>query len=245
MDDVKQVIVIRKDLKCRAGKYAAMASHNSMMFITDKIQKYPGLGKYELTLTPEEEIWLLSGHFKKVVCQVDSENELLNLYDKAKEAGLTVYKIIDGGLTEFNNVMTFVSICIGPNFSSAIDPISSHLKLYQGSLNMNKDDDKVTVKDVFIIVFGTILLIGGIIAVPVSIVSGIHSIVDRYGGPEYSVKTGIIKGDEVKLLETIAKATNPHQDTGVVYSVRRDSFIVDFVELGRKRVKLEEIEVVK
>ena len=114
---MKQVIIIRKDLKMRRGKEIAQGAHASMSFILKGDFK-----RAELTE------WLETGQ-TKICLQVDSEDELLELDKKAKEIGLTSNIITDAGRTEFGGVSTRTCIAIGPNKSEDIDKITKHLKL--------------------------------------------------------------------------------------------------------------------
>ena len=132
----KQVIVIRKDLKMRRGKEIAQACHASMSFLT----KYADLkqawedGDMWTRLTIEDVDYQvlewLEGSFRKICCYVESEAELLALYDKAIEARLEVHMIEDNGLTEFNGVKTKTCLAIGPDYDERIDPVTKDLKLY-------------------------------------------------------------------------------------------------------------------
>ena len=122
MSDIKQVIVMRKDLNMRKGKMIAQGSHSSMAFLSHRIKKAP------FQLTPEMELWL-NGSFAKIYVSVDSEQELLEIYQKAKEVNLEVHLITDNGKTEFAGVPTNTCLAIGPDLSSKIDPITGQLKL--------------------------------------------------------------------------------------------------------------------
>jgi len=114
---MKQVILIRKDLKMRRGKEIAQGSHASMAFLL-KIQRNDNLIE-----------WLESGQ-TKICLQIDSEEELLSLYQQAIDSGLEANYITDAGRTEFNGIPTKTCLCIGPNKSEDIDKITKHLKLY-------------------------------------------------------------------------------------------------------------------
>ena len=122
MKDIKQVIVIRKDLKMRRGKEIAQGSHASMAFLTNRLKTTP-------EFSTEEWEWI-NGSFKKVCLQVDSEMDLLLIEKRAREAGLEVNLIQDSGLTEFNGVPTYTCLAIGPDYSEKIDKITMELKLY-------------------------------------------------------------------------------------------------------------------
>lgn len=144
---IKQTIVIRKDLKMRRGKEIAQGSHASMAFLTKTIQRkyqeytqhtpkynqefdaYRNNIGFLLQFSPEVLTWC-EKYFTKVCLQVNSEEELLDIYNKAKEAGLEVHIIEDEGVTEFHNVKTKTCLAIGPNKSEDIDKITSHLELY-------------------------------------------------------------------------------------------------------------------
>jgi PTH2 family peptidyl-tRNA hydrolase len=133
-DDIKQVIVIRRDLKCRRGKEVSQGSHSAMMFMTTQVTGKPTEDKwgntgYLIELTEDAVKWMRRG-FKKVTCQVSSEEELQEIYDKAKAAGLIVHMVIDEGLTEFGGVHTKTALCVGPNKSSEMAEVTDHLKLY-------------------------------------------------------------------------------------------------------------------
>jgi peptidyl-tRNA hydrolase len=75
-----------------------------------------------------ERAWL-TGAFAKVCCRVNSEEELMDLYDKAKDAGLEVHLITDSGRTEFHGVPTRTCLVIGPDISEKIDALTGHLEL--------------------------------------------------------------------------------------------------------------------
>ena len=138
---VKQVIVIRKDLKMRKGKMIAQGSHASMAPILQLLRNNTPIenfnpeikdGKYTLSMdievgSPLDE-WLRKG-FTKVCVYVNSEEELLNIYKKAKEKNLPTNLITDSGRTEFGGVPTNTCIAIGPDEVEKIDEITGHLPL--------------------------------------------------------------------------------------------------------------------
>jgi peptidyl-tRNA hydrolase len=85
--------------------------------------------KFSVVLSRVELDWIRSS-FKKVTLQVNSEEELLEIERKAKEAGLEVHVITDSGLTEFNGVPTKTCLAIGPDEEDKINAVTGHLKLY-------------------------------------------------------------------------------------------------------------------
>ena len=138
MGNVKQVIVIRRDLKMRRGKEIAQGAHASIAWLTTRLGRLGPPGK----LHPKDELlftcgflsqaegeWL-AGNFRKICCIVGSEEELLNLVEEAKAAGITCELIQDSGLTEFGGVPTYTAAAFGPDYDENLDPITGNLVLY-------------------------------------------------------------------------------------------------------------------
>jgi len=134
----KQVLVIRKDLNMRKGKIAAQAAHASMKVFFDRIIKpienhltIDGVKKYcvEIGMVDEDEKAWIEGIFTKVCVSVDSEQELLSVYEQAKASGLPCSLIQDAGLTEFGGVPTHTAVAVGPATAEKIDKITGSLKL--------------------------------------------------------------------------------------------------------------------
>jgi PTH2 family peptidyl-tRNA hydrolase len=67
---------------------------------------------------------------RKVTVKVGSEQELLDVYEKALGAGLVVHLITDRGLTEFGGVPTRTCLAVGPDYDDLIDPVTGGLELY-------------------------------------------------------------------------------------------------------------------
>ena len=125
----KQVIVMRKDLKMRRGKEIAQGGHSVISFLTRRMKNTNSKKRiYEVTLSQAEQEWIDSG-FTKIAVSVDSEEELIDIYNKAKESGLEVHLITDSGKTEFNGIPTKTCLAIGPDYADRIDKITGHLKL--------------------------------------------------------------------------------------------------------------------
>lgn len=132
----KQVIVIRKDLNMRKGKMIAQGSHASMKVILDRMVeselKYSSGDKdwilYHVKKNSAIKDWL-KGSFTKICVSVDSEEELLNIYNQAKKEDVICSLITDIGLTEFDGVPTITCCAIGPAWDFEVDKITGHLKL--------------------------------------------------------------------------------------------------------------------
>ena len=127
---IKQVIIIRRDLKMRRGKEIAQGAHASMMWISDRLRQAVNSCFYRSPIFSPEELEWLNGIFTKITLQIDSEAALVELHKKAIENGLTAYLVTDSGKTEFNGVPTITTCAIGPNLAEKIDEITKDLKLY-------------------------------------------------------------------------------------------------------------------
>lgn len=144
--NTKQVIVIRKDLNMRKGKACAQASHASMSFLTkdNNVERRwafagGGLGievqytamdfEWNDHFTKEVRDWL-SSSFRKIVCYVDSEQELDELHQKCLDHDLVSHMIIDNGATEFDGIKTKTCIAIGPHYDHKFEGLTDHLPLY-------------------------------------------------------------------------------------------------------------------
>lgn len=127
--EIKQVIVMRRDLGMRKGKVGAQAAHAAMAFMTRRLVLDKGEGKYPLFLKDVEVEWMRES-FAKVVVKVNDLAELMQIRDNALKAGLETHLIVDSGRTEFHGESTPTCLAIGPDYDSRIDPITRHLELW-------------------------------------------------------------------------------------------------------------------
>jgi PTH2 family peptidyl-tRNA hydrolase len=132
--DVKQVIVVRKDLNMRKGKLAAQVAHASMLSLLAHMnteRSDSGIGNiwslFVIDGSPLQK-WL-EGPFKKVVVGVDSFEELQKIEQASFDRGIPTYIIKDAGHTEFHGVPTITAMAVGPDYSVDIDEVTGHLKL--------------------------------------------------------------------------------------------------------------------
>jgi PTH2 family peptidyl-tRNA hydrolase len=124
--NIKQVIVMRHDLKMRRGKQIAQGAHASMSFLTRRLQSQGCIRIDEFS--PNAQAWIM-GAFAKVCVGCNSEEELMAIHDKAIEMGLEVHLIIDSGRTEFHGQPTRTCLAIGPDEASKIDQVTGQLQL--------------------------------------------------------------------------------------------------------------------
>ena len=108
----KQAIIIRNDLKMGKGKIAAQASHASISaFLKAKTQ--------------DAKEWL--PHQKKIVLKVETEKELVELFEQLKQI-LPCALIRDAGHTQIAP-NTLTALGVGPAKEEEIDKFINHLKL--------------------------------------------------------------------------------------------------------------------
>jgi len=108
----KQVIVMRTDLKMSKGKIAAQAGHAAVSAAEEARKKCSDWWK----------AWIAEGQCK-IAVRAESEQELLELEEKAKKSKLPTALIVDRGLTELPPE-TVTCLGIGPAPSIQIDAIT-------------------------------------------------------------------------------------------------------------------------
>jgi len=114
---MKQVIVVRSDLKMGKGKLAAQVAHASLTAAEEAMRRRSGwFGDWK------------DGGQAKIVLKVQTEETLHELYEKAKAAKLPVALIEDRGLTQLEPG-TVTCLGIGPGPDQELDRITGKLKL--------------------------------------------------------------------------------------------------------------------
>lgn len=110
----KQMILIRNDLNMSVGKKCVQCAHAC-------------LGSYRKVDKKLIEEWKRQGE-KKVVLEVNSEKEIIDLFEMAKNEKLPCFLVQDAGLTELEPG-TITALGIGPDKEEKIDKITRSLKL--------------------------------------------------------------------------------------------------------------------
>lgn len=125
---MKQVIVLRQlypdgpdgpeTRKIRAGKLIAQACHGSVNASKNAEEFNP----------PHYKEWIKSGT-RKICVGVDTEVDLLKLYNSVVDLDLPYALVKDSGFTEFGGVATYTCLVIGPGPDEEIDKLTGKLKL--------------------------------------------------------------------------------------------------------------------
>lgn len=111
---MKQVMVVRTDLKMGKGKIAAQCCHGS-------------IGAYKRASVNKIIKWEKEA-YAKVVLKVDSLEELLELKAQAIEKNISNYLVIDAGRTQIPSSSVTV-LALGPDEDEIIDEVTGELKL--------------------------------------------------------------------------------------------------------------------
>ncbi len=115
--EIKQVIVVRSDLELGKGKLAGQVAHASVSGYQKVARAEPGLAR----------AWEDAGQ-KKVVVKVSGEKELMQLFEKIKEAKIPVALIKDAGRTQIEPG-TVTCFSAGPWDGQELDRFTKELKL--------------------------------------------------------------------------------------------------------------------
>ncbi len=116
-DEIKQVIIVRKDLDMGTGKIAAQVGHAVLLSNSEVWKADPEIAKE----------WYNTGQ-KKIVLKVDDEESLRKLYAAFKYKKIPCALVEDAGLTQLAPG-TATALGVGPWRSSEIDQFTSKLKL--------------------------------------------------------------------------------------------------------------------
>lgn len=111
---MKQVILVRQDLKLPPGKLAVQTAHAS-------------LEAAERSSQDKLDEWKSSGA-KKVVLKVADKKELLEYQQRAKAEGMVASLITDAGHTVVEPG-TMTCLGIGPDEEEKVDKVTGNLKM--------------------------------------------------------------------------------------------------------------------
>lgn len=117
MEEYKQVILIRTDLKMGTGKKCVQSCHASV-------------SAADLVRTINKTIWknwINSGQ-KKVVLKINNLEMLDEIVNKIRKVNIPYFLVKDAGLTQLPSGTT-TALGIGPVISKEIDAITGDLKL--------------------------------------------------------------------------------------------------------------------
>ena len=114
---IKQVIVIRVDLKIGKGKQAGQCAHASVSAYEKVRKSYSEIARQ----------WFEENQ-KKIILKVQSEAELLDYFEQGKRAGIPCELIRDAGHTQLEPG-TITCFGAGPWDEEELDKVFGKLKL--------------------------------------------------------------------------------------------------------------------
>jgi len=114
---LKQVLIVRMELKMGKGKIASQVAHASVAsYLKAKIKDKNIVDR-----------WVFEG-MKKIVLKVQTEKELLEYFNLCKSKSIPCELIRDAGKTQINPG-SLTTLGIGPWFEDELDEIFNGLKL--------------------------------------------------------------------------------------------------------------------
>jgi len=117
VNEYKQVILIRTDLKMGTGKKCAQSCHAS-------------ISSSDIVRVKNKDVWKKwknSGQ-KKVILRISSMEDLSEIIKKLGKAEIPYFLVKDAGLTQLSPGTT-TALGIGPVLTTRIDKITGELKL--------------------------------------------------------------------------------------------------------------------
>lgn len=133
MSRVKQVIVVRRDLRLRRSELSALIAKAASKFFIDADESELG-DKMHITLSPSEALWISGGSPSFIVLGVPSSGSMESLLFRADAAGLPVYRVTGTRHVDPDDVkagfeeQTLVA-AIGPEDEQIINQLTGKLKL--------------------------------------------------------------------------------------------------------------------
>ncbi len=117
MEEIKQVIIVRKDIEMSTGKLVAQACHASLSSYLDAVEKDEKVAS----------AWLREGE-KKIVLKTNDLETLVKLFNAFKYKNIPCALVSDAGLTEVPPG-TKTALGVGPWKGTEIDAFTRVLKL--------------------------------------------------------------------------------------------------------------------
>lgn len=111
---MKQIMVVRTDLKMGKGKIAAQCCHGA-------------IGAYKKSSSNKIKKWE-SESYAKVVLKVKTLEELNELKNLADKKGIANYLVVDAGRTQIPT-STVTVLALGPDEDEILDKLTGDLKL--------------------------------------------------------------------------------------------------------------------
>lgn len=123
MSELKQVIVVRKDLNLNKRELASTVAKASLKFIIENNEAERG-NQLLVSLSSEEQAWLTGSFSQDILC-VNNKDQLDDIMFRAEILGIEAYPVFNS-----NNEKSTETTCIalGPDESGVINRLIHGLK---------------------------------------------------------------------------------------------------------------------
>ena len=126
--DVKQVIILKKNVGMRRAKAASYIARASLQFLVEN-DVSDRKDVVQTSLSPEESLWLRNGQ-KRDIYVIDSYDTMSDIVFKAKVLNIDAYAVFDNKDHDDLDESTPVCIALGPASSEELEKFTSKLKRF-------------------------------------------------------------------------------------------------------------------
>lgn len=124
MTDLKQAIIIRKDLNFNKGQMASQVAKASLKFLVENNEAERG-NQLLVSLSSDEQAWL-TGSFSQEILGVNTKDQLDDIMFRAEIMGIEAYPVFDHN-KGFDDPQ-ISCIALGPDESGVINRLIHSLK---------------------------------------------------------------------------------------------------------------------
>lgn len=126
--DVKQVIILKKNVGMRRAKAASYIARASLQFLVEN-DVSDRKDAVQTSLSLEESLWLRNGQ-KRDIYVIDSYDTMSDIVFKAKVLNIDAYAVFDNKDYDDLDESTPVCIALGPASSEELAKFTSKLKRF-------------------------------------------------------------------------------------------------------------------
>jgi len=127
-NEIKQIILLRRDMRLRRAESAALASKASMAFVLEGDESDQS-GSVKVILTGIEAEWFL-GCSTRIILGVSSEEAMRKILLKAELQGVSTYEITGSSSGKVDEGIQLIAAALGPDESDKLDLITGNLRLF-------------------------------------------------------------------------------------------------------------------
>jgi peptidyl-tRNA hydrolase len=128
MQNTKMVVVVRKDLSMRKGKFASQVANAALQFLLGNNESERA-DEMHVKLSHEEVTWLRGG-MSRIIATVDSGDALQDLLLKAEVNGIPAFPVFDNRVT-LDGDRTLTCVAFGPCEGQELSILTGRLKIIQ------------------------------------------------------------------------------------------------------------------